>query len=169
MTRIRLVSLVATVSVLLTACGGGPDTSQQSDGPSTPATTGESGDVHVASSEHGDILVGPDGSSLYVFTADSDGSSACTEACAETWPPVKADIGILSDLDQSMFSSITREDGTDQLTVNGMPLYFYAVDSGPGDTSGQGLNDAWFVVSPSGTKIESSAPGTDDSIVDYEY
>ena len=29
-----------------------------------------------------------------------------------------------------------------------MPLYFYASDANPGDTTGQGVGGVWFVVAP---------------------
>lgn len=166
MTRVRLFAMASAVALLLAAC---TSPSQGSDESASGATTARSSGVHIGPSEHGDILVGPDGGTLYIFTADVDDSSSCTGECAETWPAVDAAVGVTADLDQSIFSSITREDGIEQLTVKGMPLYYYAADSGPGDTAGQGLNDAWFVVSPSGVKIPSEASSTDDSIIDYGY
>lgn len=167
MTPIRLFSVVSAAALMLVACAGASGTGTRADEGSTTTVAGISDGVHVAPSELGDILVGPDGGSLYVFTADSEGASACTGSCADSWPPLSADVGLASDLDQSIFTSITRDDGTDQLAVNGMPLYYYAADSGPGDTSGYGLNDAWFVVDPFGTKIQGGAEETDDSIIDY--
>jgi len=35
--------------------------------------------------------------------------------------------------------TITRADGTMQVTYNGMPLYFWVHDAKAGDTSGQGI------------------------------
>lgn len=54
--------------------------------------------------------------------------------------------------------SITRTDGTRQLTIDGLPLYTYAGDSKPGSTAGQGVNGSgglWWAVSPAGTAITS--------------
>lgn len=166
MRRIRLLSAMTAATLVLAACGS-PGSAAQTDDGSNPTEGEDSRIVHVASSDHGDILVGPDGDSLYVFTADSDGASACNGGCADSWPPLPAEVGLAAELDESIFTSITRDDGTGQLAVNGMPLYYYAADSGPGDTSGHGLNDSWFVVDPSGTKIRSAAEETDDFIVDY--
>ena len=42
----------------------------------------------------------------------------------------------------------TRSDGGKQVAYNGRPLYFFAGDTAPGDTKGQGLNDVWFVAAP---------------------
>lgn len=145
-----------------------------------PATTSGDDDtssdmegVHVSESELGEILVGPEGFTLYVFTNDSEGESVCYDQCAQTWPPVPADTLIGSDLDASLFGSATRDDGTEQLTVNGMPLYWYQADLEPGDVNGQGFSDVWFVVDVSGSMVQSAEGGsedtTDDSVIDYDY
>jgi hypothetical protein len=56
----------------------------------------------------------------------------------------------------SDLGTITRSDGTKQVTYDGHPLYYFAGDSGPGTASGQG-NDGfgakWWLVSPSGSDI----------------
>jgi predicted lipoprotein with Yx(FWY)xxD motif len=49
---------------------------------------------------------------------------------------------------------ITRDDGTYQVTVNGMPLYTYAKDTKAGDVVGQAVGDVWWVVSADGKKID---------------
>jgi predicted lipoprotein with Yx(FWY)xxD motif len=128
--------------------------------------------IHAADSDLGSILVDPDGLTLYVFTADSDGESACYDECASTWPPVAADTAISTDLDAAMFGSIERTDGTQQLTVNGMPLYLFASDTAPGDVNGQGVNDVWFVVDADGNMVDASAAAADteeDVAFDYDY
>jgi predicted lipoprotein with Yx(FWY)xxD motif len=125
--------------------------------------------VHTAESDLGTILVDPEGFTLYIFTVDVEGESACYDDCAATWPPVPADTPISSDLDQSMFGSIERTDDIEQLTVNGMPLYRYAPDANPGDTTGQGVGDVWFVVDAEGNMIEASAADEEDVASDYDY
>ena len=52
--------------------------------------------------------------------------------------------------------TITRSDGTKQVTYLGHPLYYFAGDSGPGQTNGQGSDSfgaKWWLVAPAGTKI----------------
>jgi predicted lipoprotein with Yx(FWY)xxD motif len=59
-----------------------------------------------------------------------------------------------------MLATTMRSDGTNQVTYNGHPLYYFAGDSKPGDVTGEGNNSfgaGWDVVSPAGAKIE--APG----------
>ena len=46
-----------------------------------------------------------------------------------------------------------RPDGKTQVSYKGMPLYYWAQDSAPGQTSGQGVQNLWWVVSPQGTPI----------------
>lgn len=163
------MSLVTVMALLAGGCGSPSDVGASTDAAANPASEGGTSEVHVASSELGEILVGPDGNTLYAFTADSSGSSTCNDACADAWPPLAADVVVAADLDQSMFGSISREDGSRQTTVNGMPLYFYAADAGPGDTSGQGINDSWFALDSSGSLIRAETEQTDPSIVDYGY
>lgn len=43
---------------------------------------------------------------------------------------------------------IERTDGTTQVAYNGIPLYYWQADVNPGDTTGQGVGDVWFVVAP---------------------
>ena len=50
-----------------------------------------------------------------------------------------------------------------QIAYNGHPLYYYVGDHGPGQTTGQGLNQfgaLWYVLSPAGTAITTKAPAT---------
>jgi predicted lipoprotein with Yx(FWY)xxD motif len=57
----------------------------------------------------------------------------------------------------SLLSTIQRSDGSTEVTYGGHPLYYYAGDSNPGDTNGQGLNQfgaGWYVVTPQGAKID---------------
>jgi predicted lipoprotein with Yx(FWY)xxD motif len=45
-------------------------------------------------------------------------------------------------------ATFTRDDGSQQVTYNGMALYLYQSDAAPGDTTGQGVGNNWFVVAP---------------------
>lgn len=196
--RLRTLGTLVVGVAVVAACGGegGGDTTTLATteeevtttadaGQEDPATTTTAGSdeasttaaemmdgVHAADTDLGTVLVDPDGLTLYVFTADSDGESACYDQCAQTWPPVAADTSISSDLDAAMFGSIERTDGTQQLTINGMPLYLFASDTAPGDVNGQGVNDVWFVVDAEGNMLEASAAAADeedDDAIGYDY
>lgn len=104
---------------------------------------------------YGPILVDGDGNPLYIFTRDTQNgdSSSCTdEECVTEWPPLTtegeptAGAGAI----QNLLGTITREDGTQQVTYNGWPLYLYS----RGSTSGHGAEGEWFLVNPSGNAVE---------------
>lgn len=108
--------------------------------------------VGVGSTEElGSFLVGPNGMTLYLFTVDEEGVSNCYDQCAENWPPLLVQSGEVPVAGAGMTGELSiteREDGTLQVMYNNMPLYFWVNDKAPGDTTGQGVNDVWFVVAP---------------------
>jgi hypothetical protein len=59
----------------------------------------------------------------------------------------------------SDLGTITRSDGTKQVTYDGHPLYYFAGDSGSGQANGQG-SDAfgakWWLVTPAGADVTAS-------------
>jgi predicted lipoprotein with Yx(FWY)xxD motif len=124
--------------------------------PTTAAVGTSSGPATIKVAQNaalGSILVDQNGMTLYIFTKDTTGVSTCTGGCAANWPalltngtPVAGDPAITGTL-----GVITRSDGSQQVTINGMPLYYYANDMAAGDTNGQGVGSVWFVVQPSGT------------------
>jgi predicted lipoprotein with Yx(FWY)xxD motif len=102
----------------------------------------------AAHPDHGNILVGPNGMTLYRFARDEPGVSNCTGGCLAAWPPLLVGFTPLADEGVAGIGTITRDDGRLQVTHNGWPLYFWVQDQQPGDTTGHGVNDVWFVVSP---------------------
>ena len=112
--------------------------------------------VTVADSDLGQILVGADGRTLYLFTPDTAGESTCYDECATNWPPLLADgeITVGAGLDDSDFSTVERTDGTMQVKIGEWPLYYFAGDAAAGDTNGQGVGEKWYVVSPAGEMIQ---------------
>lgn len=113
--------------------------------PFTPGTT--------QATTLGLVLADDNGMTLYTFEndrndtdADGAGDSDCNDACADNWPPV---IASATDTPTGLFDIITRDDGsTLQWTFKGLPLYHYVGDAAAGDTSGEGLNNVWFVARP---------------------
>ena len=107
----------------------------------------------------GQILVDGSERTLYLFEADSTKASTCSGACAQAWPPflTSGQPHLGSGVTQSLVGTMRRSDGTLQVTYNGHPLYYFAGDTKPGDTKGEGLNSfgaGWDAVSPAGDKIE---------------
>ena len=119
----------------------------------------------------GPHVTGAGGLSLYVFEKDSGGKSACTASCASSWPPLTvasasalaAGSGVTGAL-----GTITRDDGSLQVTLGGAPLYYFSGDKAAGDTTGQGLYGLWYLASPSGEVVgeaesTTGAPGPGSS------
>lgn len=117
--------------------------------------TGEETVVRASLSDsYGPILTDEDGVALYLFLNDTQNgdTSACTdEECVAKWLPFTIDGSPVAGggVIQSLLGTITREDGTTQVTYNGWPLYYFS----GGSVSGQGEDDLWFLVSPSGEAI----------------
>lgn len=98
---------------------------------------------------------------VYLFEGDHGSTSACTGTCAQVWPPVTttgaptaSGAAVTADL-----GTITRSDGTKQVTYRGHPLYYYARDKDNGDAYGQGVHGFgadWYVLKPSGVKVDKS-------------
>jgi predicted lipoprotein with Yx(FWY)xxD motif len=106
----------------------------------------------------GRILVDGHGMTLYLFEKDTGMMSTCNGSCAKFWPPVTttgaAKAG--SGLDAGKLGTTARSDGETEVTYNGHPLYYYAGDKQPGDTTGEGLNAfgaLWYVLSPAGKEV----------------
>lgn len=135
------------------------DSSEQ-DSNESDSTDDAPADVTVqvrSHSEHGDILVGSDEMTLYMFDQDTqgEGMSSCYDGCADSWPPLTVDDdpvagdGVTVDL-----GTFERETGERQVMAGGWPLYYFAPDEEPGDATGQGANDVWWVLTPDGTPIK---------------
>jgi predicted lipoprotein with Yx(FWY)xxD motif len=105
----------------------------------------------------GKVLVGANGRTLYLFTADKGKKSVCYGQCATYWPPLIArKPTAAAGLNASMLGTTKRKDGKRQVTYNGHPLYFFAVDKRAGDIKGQDyvhFGGTWWVVSAAGAKV----------------
>jgi predicted lipoprotein with Yx(FWY)xxD motif len=122
--------------------------------PTTTASGASAGGlVTVADSSLGSILVDGDGKTLYLFTPDNQGESVCYDQCEAAWPPLVDQIEAGDGVDASLLGTAPRTDGSDQVTYNGWPLYYFANDTAPGDTNGQAINDVWYVLAPEGDAI----------------
>ncbi|HWF75159.1 MAG TPA: hypothetical protein VG186_17570 [Solirubrobacteraceae bacterium] len=166
--RPALLSLVslAAVAVGVAGCGGSSAATSSSSAagaygaapaPTKAAAGGAAVDVTTA--KLGQFLVDSKGRTLYLFAADTGTSSTCSGACAGAWPPLTttakpvAGTGVTA----SLLGTTKRADGTTEVTYAGHPLYYYAGDTAPGQTTGQALGQfgaPWYVVAPSGKAIK---------------
>jgi predicted lipoprotein with Yx(FWY)xxD motif len=171
MSLLRRVPMAAKLGVpvaaglLAAACGtaAGSTTAGSPPAGATPAGASASGsatatviEAHAGSA--GSFLTNGSGRAVYLWAADSMNKSACSGACAGAWPPVTAmgQLTAAGGAKAAELGTITRSDGTKQVTYDGHPLYYYAGDSGPGQTNGQGSDSfgaKWWLVAPAGTKI----------------
>lgn len=103
----------------------------------------------------GKVVTDQDGWVLYRFDKDSADppQSNCVDKCAQVWPPALTDGNPqLRGVSGDKISTITRQDGTRQITIGGWPVYRYIGDRKPGQWKGQGVGGTWFVVDPNGKK-----------------
>jgi predicted lipoprotein with Yx(FWY)xxD motif len=144
------IGLLIIFSLILVACSSTAATEPSSG--ALPATGGKT--IQIANnSALGQLMVTPDGKTLYTNTVDTPEDLRCTQiACTRFWPPYivngesTAGEGITGSL-----GTVTRPDGSKQLTYNNQPLYTFYLDRQPGDTKGNGFTDlggTWHVVTP---------------------
>jgi predicted lipoprotein with Yx(FWY)xxD motif len=165
---IARAAAAAGIGLLAAACSSGSSTSTPgtatsspaSSSPaaaapsSSPAATGQASraatvSLAAISGIPGKALVGSNGRTLYLFQADKNGTSACSGACAAAWPPdtVTGTPQAGSGVSQSLLGTITRADGTSQVTYNGHPLYYFTADTAAGTA---------HAIGASGGKIDTS-------------
>ncbi len=108
--------------------------------------------VSAGKTIYGDILVDQKGRSVYMFTKDTNGESACYDKCAVAWPPVLTEVAptVGTGAKAELLGTVKRKDGSLQVTYNKMPLYYYVEDAAAGDLKGQNVNSVWFVLRPTG-------------------
>lgn len=162
------------VAALLSGCGGGSTTTAPSSAAATSApassapassapASAAASELKVAESKVGQIVVDAKGMSVYYYTKDTkdSGTSACTGGCLAAWPPVTTTSAMPSaEGVMGTLGTITTPDGKKQVTINGMPIYYYAKDKAPGDITGQDVNKVWYLVAPSGEMITTAAPAS---------
>jgi predicted lipoprotein with Yx(FWY)xxD motif len=169
----------AAVALTATACSSGSSSSStaarppaspasasaQASSPAAAASAKASSaaavtvDLKSVSGIEDKALVDGKGRALYLWEADTNGMSTCTGACAAAWPPVTvsgtAQAG--SGVTQSLLGTVKRDDGTEQVTYNHHPLYYFVGDTGPGMAKGQdskAFGADWYVLNAKGSKID---------------
>ena len=161
------LTVLAVAGALAAGCGssngsgsGASGSGGYGSGGAAPTSKPPSGmaTVTAASTKLGMVLVDGSGRTLYLFEKDQPDQSACSGACAAAWPvdqtsgAPKAGSGVKA----SLLGTISRSDGTTQVTYNQHPLYYYSGDNGAGQENGQGVDAfgaAWFVIAPTGSKV----------------
>ncbi|TMF93543.1 MAG: hypothetical protein E6I10_12755 [Chloroflexi bacterium] len=150
-------AMVASAALLLAACGGTSSGTAATASPSasatpTPSPTAGAAPVVLAQNvgTMGTILVAASNNhTVYTFDSDTPGVSKCSGGCATTWPPLTVPAGTTPTAGPGVtgqLGTITRSDGSLQVTYKGMPLYFFHSDAKAGDTMGN--YTGWSLVKP---------------------
>lgn len=144
MKKLMITVAAGAIALTLAACGGANNNS----------SSGSSGSSSTTSS----ILKDASGMALYTPDGESATNVRCTGACVSIWKPLRP-----GDAQLSNAATITRPDGTKQLTLSGKPLYTFAQDS-PGKVTGNGAKDAfgakqftWHAVTSGGSAAATPA------------
>lgn len=168
----RTAGLLVTLSaagLALVACGPGGSygssgssstaAGSSSAGSSSAAVAATGVALKTASTSLGTVVVDSSGKTVYAFDKDTQnsGKSACNAGCSGLWPAVTTTSATPTGMGVSgKLGTITRADGSKQITLDGRPLYTYAGDSGAGAVSGQGVKGIWWAVTPAGAEISGS-------------
>jgi predicted lipoprotein with Yx(FWY)xxD motif len=163
-------ALLLPLALVVAACGPGasatpgqtvaptPTTAAPTDAPTAAPTeapsaaagaTIEAADVGTVGTV---LIAGSNQMTLYIFTKDvkDSGESVCTGDCLVAWPALTVEAGETPTAGEGIsgeLGTITRpDDGSIQVTYNGLPLYFFQGDAAPGDANG--VYEFWEVVAP---------------------
>ena len=177
-TRIWCWALVGvTLVMLLAACGSNSTTGSGGSTPTTstaqnPTPTtgsvygkyGNGGTTPTASSSGNliktaiatvsgtseTILTNAQGLTLYYRTSDVPPSTVCSGGCAGAWPPLIVSGSGTPTSATSLPGKLTvvADANGNQVAYNGHPLYTYSGDTGPGQTTGEGVGGVWHVCTP---------------------
>lgn len=172
-------AVIAVVIVVILATSGGSAKTPSARGVQAVRTAVPPASViSVRQTSLGKTLVDASGRALYLFEADKRDQSTLSSAGQAIWPPLTATTtpagtgGALA----SQITLIRGAGGKTQVAYDGHPLYYYIGDRGPGQTTGQGLNQfgaLWYVLSPAGAAIKSApstpAPASSSSSSAYGY
>ena len=133
---------VLTLAALICSCGGSNDEKPKAAASAT--TQAQAPAPAPAPTPPAPILVtDQNGMTVYYHDRDESNKSRCNDSCAQYWIPVQPNPGAYSG---SSFGTITRKDGTQQVTFEGRPLYTFFNDKKPGDTKGDGKQGIWHAL-----------------------
>jgi predicted lipoprotein with Yx(FWY)xxD motif len=164
--RLALAALIPLAALLTAACGttspnagAAYGTTSQTASPtmsaSSPATasaapkTPAKAMLTVRKTSIGYVLATATGMTIYWYSDDvrNSGKSSCNSGCLSAWPAVTGAPAAAAGVQLSgKLGTITRPGGVIQATYNGYPLYTYANDMAPGQTTGNKVGGVWHVI-----------------------
>ncbi len=109
----------------------------------------------------GKILVDRAGFTVYEFTRDRGQHNSCVQIshCPTAWPALTTNGKPLAGagMNRQLLGTITLSGGVKQVTYAGHPLYTYAGDSGPAQTSYVGVSafgGSWYAINTGGRAVK---------------
>ncbi|MCZ4559016.1 hypothetical protein O4215_25975 [Rhodococcus maanshanensis] len=148
LTKKSIISAACACAAIASLSGCGDSTDEPAAAPAASSTTAAPAagtGLSTAETPLGTVLTDGDGFTLYRFDEDSPGVSRCAGQCAEIWPPALGAPRAVVPLAGAL-GTVTRPDGATQATYDGLPLYRFAKDTEPGQTSGDGVKGTWHVI-----------------------
>src|SRR5262249_48654467 len=135
--KLALAALAAPIgaaALIATACSSSSHTSSPGSSSSAtgPAASASSMTVKTQTGPLGSSLTDASGGGVPLSPSDTRSTSGCWGACPPWGPPLPAK-GPVSGRDGASstdITTITRQDGTKQVTYAGHPLYYFAGDNG---------------------------------------
>jgi predicted lipoprotein with Yx(FWY)xxD motif len=153
--RIRMAAAAGVAVVAMGAAACSSSSSGTGAGSGTPSAL-KTSTVNGVS-----VVTNAQGFTLYSFAPDTATASKCAGACAQIWPPVTGPAAAGQGVTGTL-GTITRPDGSRQVTYNGHPLYTYTADTAAGQAKGNGLNvdgGVWHEVTASGQAAPAGTSG----------
>ena len=163
--RFGRLGIAAVVVLALAACGKSSGTGS---GGSTPGggggqASGGSGKATLQAGSVGSlgtVLEDSKGFTLYHLEGETTSHFMCTGSCTTTWPPLVASgTPSAGSGATGRIGTVDRPDGITQVTYDGLPVYTFSGDSAPGQSNGQGIEGAWFAVTPAGQSAKGGGFG----------
>jgi predicted lipoprotein with Yx(FWY)xxD motif len=162
------LALIAAACGTSTASNSSPATAPSSSASAAASQAAASGTVLKTATISGTtVLTNAKGFTVYSFAPDTATKSNCNGSCAQYWPPVKGPATAGSGVTGKL-GTITRSDGSTQVTYDGHPLYTYVSDTAPGQAKGNGVNlsgGVWHEVTVTGAAAPAahSSPSSSSS------
>jgi len=140
---VRLLAPALAAGLLIAACGSSSSSSTTASTASGSAAGSAGVQVKTAADAAlgGAVLVDSRGMTLYHLTGETAGKFICTGACLKIWHPLIASGGSSPSGTVGSLGTVTRSDGTLQVTFKGEPLYTFVKDTSRGEATGQGIKD----------------------------
>lgn len=143
-----IVAISIAASLLMLGCSDDTYSTPKAGSTNSSSSTAQNSAKALTLSADG-FFVDSKQMSLYTFDNDTDSVSNCVGECEVKWPVFSDAIdasNLPSELNAEDFSTITRADGSTQVTFKKQPLYYFAGDTKAGDITGDNVKNVWHLV-----------------------